>query len=84
VGIVDDSSRQDDGRRFRALIENGADGVALIDAERRILYANPALERLFDIPRARLIGMTAHDCFHASDRPLARDALIELAKQPGA
>ena len=30
-------------RRFRALIEHGADSIALIDADNRILYLSPAV-----------------------------------------
>jgi diguanylate cyclase (GGDEF)-like protein/PAS domain S-box-containing protein len=43
--------------RFRQLVELLSDGLALLDPELRILYANPSLEQILGVSAASLIGM---------------------------
>jgi diguanylate cyclase (GGDEF)-like protein/PAS domain S-box-containing protein len=42
--------------RFRELVELLSDGLAMLDAGQRILYANPALEEMLGLPAAALEG----------------------------
>jgi PAS domain S-box-containing protein len=41
--------------RFRSLAENAADAIVTLDAQDRILFANPAAERIFGYPQAKLL-----------------------------
>jgi len=62
-------------RKFRGLVENAEDLIYLTDAEGRILYANPALERLLGYPADVLngTGLTVLTLVHDADRePVAR------------
>ncbi len=43
-------------REFRTLAENAGDNIARWDPQGRLLYANPAMSRLNDVPLETLIG----------------------------
>ncbi|MCX5970985.1 MAG: response regulator [Coprothermobacterota bacterium] len=43
-------------RRYRELVENLAEGVAIIDKADAFLYLNPACERIFGLPAVDLLG----------------------------
>jgi PAS domain S-box-containing protein len=53
--------------RFRAVFADAAIGIALADAERRILAANPALQRLIGYSEAELRGVTFPAVTHPDD-----------------
>jgi len=42
--------------RYRTLIENQGEGFAVVDQEERFTFANPAAEKLFDVPPEGLFG----------------------------
>jgi PAS domain S-box-containing protein len=48
-------------QQYRALVENAPDVIARIDRNHRVLYANPAVERLGNRPREWYIGRTIHE-----------------------
>ena len=45
-----------DRPEFKLLIENNADGIVVIDRSGTVLFVNPAAERIFNRPAAKLIG----------------------------
>ncbi len=53
--LIEQLSRSES--RFRQLVELLNDGLALLDPELRILYANPALERILDQSADSLVGL---------------------------
>ena len=57
-------------RRFRGLVENAEDLIYLTNGEGRIVYANPALERLLGYEAERVYerGLTVLGLVHPSDR----------------
>ncbi|HEY1691266.1 MAG TPA: PAS domain-containing protein [Polyangiaceae bacterium] len=59
--------------RFRALVENGADCILLIDEAERIVYASPAVMRMLDRDAASIVGRPVLDLVHPEDAhvPLA-------------
>jgi len=62
-------------RKFRGLVENAEDLIYLTDREGRLVYANPALERLLGYPADILngAGLTVLTLVHDADRePVAR------------
>jgi PAS domain S-box-containing protein len=69
-------------RRFRALIEGNPDAVALC-SEGRLVYVNPALERLIGRPRDELLGKSAVELLHEGDREALRARLLP-AQAPSA
>ena len=62
-------------RRFRALIEGNPDAVALC-SEGRLVYVNPALERLIGGSRDDLLGKSALELVHEGDREALRARLL--------
>ncbi|MBX7259023.1 MAG: PAS domain S-box protein [Candidatus Hydrogenedentes bacterium] len=69
--------------RFRALIENGSDLIAIVDYEGIISYASPALTRELGYPREKLIGAAAIEFVHMEDRALAEAKFREVRQSPG-
>ena len=49
-------TRQEEASQRRAILESIADGVVVADAQGRVIMANAAAERIFETPRAELIG----------------------------
>lgn len=66
-------------QRFRALIENSSDGVALLNAQGRAVYATPAFTRMLGYGLDEFIGTDAFDLVHPEDVAATRalfDALL--------
>jgi PAS domain S-box-containing protein len=70
-------------RRSRALIEHGADSVALIDAENRILYLSPAVLAVEGFAPEELIGRSGTENTHPDDLPLVGEYVRRLMDAPG-
>jgi PAS domain S-box-containing protein len=64
--------------RFRALIENSADAIALIDSNGAILYESPSVIRILGFTPEDMVGRNARDFVHPQDGE-AHAALIERA-----
>jgi two-component system, sporulation sensor kinase E len=58
-------------RKFRGLVENARDVIYLTDPEGRLVYANPAMERLLGFDPAALCasGASLLSLVHPDDRP---------------
>jgi two-component system, cell cycle sensor histidine kinase and response regulator CckA len=70
-------------QRFRALIENSSDGIALVDAQGKILYASASTTRVLGYTPEELVGRNGLDLVHADDRKQTQDMLGPLLHQPG-
>ncbi len=55
-------------RRFRALIENSADGILLADSEGRISYGSPGARRSLGYGMGEALGRPLEDLVHPEDR----------------
>ena len=42
--------------RYRTLVENQGEGIGFMDSEEQFLFANPAAEIIFEVPRGSLVG----------------------------
>ncbi len=65
-------------RRFRALIENSSDLVAVLDAAGRIRYSSPSTARILSIPPDRLVNESLPRLVHPEDRAHTRLLIEEL------
>jgi signal transduction histidine kinase len=74
-------TRQEEASQRQAILESIADGVVVADAQGRVIMANAAAERIFETPRAELIGRGISQVYkgvfqeegpfdYAQDRPL--------------
>jgi PAS domain S-box-containing protein len=70
-------------RRFRALIENGSDSIALIDAENRILYLSPAVTAVEGYTPDELLGQSGMEHTHPDDLPVLGEVMQKLLANPG-
>src|SRR5216117_2432313 len=70
-----EEARRQGEERFRALIEHGADAVALVAPDGTLLFASHAIERLLGFAPAELVGHPGFERVHA--------ALREIIASPG-
>lgn len=70
-------------RRFRALIENSSDAIALIGADGTVLYASPSAARVLGHGPEELAGGNALGIVHPRDRDRIQDLLGKLVREPG-
>jgi len=71
-------------RYFRALIENSADCVTLVDSAGNVRYADPSSKRMFGFEVRDLTGTNAFLWIHPDDRAAAMAMFDELKTLPGA
>ncbi|MDQ3280877.1 MAG: EAL domain-containing protein [Acidobacteriota bacterium] len=84
AGAVILSAENDDARReaedartrtedrYRALVENAADGVALVDARGTFVYTGPSTLRVLGYEESELVGRNFGDLVHPEDLETAR------------
>lgn len=78
-----EEARRQGEERFRALIEHGADAVALVAPDGTLLFASHSTERLLGFAPAELVGHSGFERVHPDDAPRIRSAFAELATRPG-
>jgi PAS domain S-box-containing protein len=69
-------------RRFRGLIENSTDGIVVLNRERVILYASPAITRTLGYAEMELVGCDASEITHVDDREAANARFTQLLQDP--
>ena len=70
--------------RFRSLIENSGDGIALVTFDGTITYGGPSTARILGFEVDELVGKNAFDIIHPDDLEAQAVRLSELLQQPGA
>jgi PAS domain S-box-containing protein len=68
--------------RFRALIENSADGISLINSEGAVVYASPAMGRILGLAMEEVQTLRL-DLIHPDDQEMVLNAWKELRATPG-
>ena len=69
--------------RFRALVENGTDGIALVKADGRVIYVSPSITEILGYAPAGLRGRSGFAFIHPEDRTPARALIASSITQPG-
>jgi diguanylate cyclase (GGDEF)-like protein/PAS domain S-box-containing protein len=69
--------------RFRALVQNASDMIAIVDQEGTILYESPSHWRLLGIEPGEHLGRILPEIVHPDDRPLVEESLRQLVQAPG-
>ncbi|MGH8004836.1 MAG: PAS domain S-box protein [Limisphaerales bacterium] len=69
-------------QRFRALIENSSDAIALVSPDGAIKYASPSTERILGYSPAEFVGRNAFEFIHPDDLPQTKRHLVELLNKP--
>src|SRR5574341_76761 len=71
---IADQTVQESAKRFRALIENSSDAIALVGPDGTILYASPAVTRILGYEINEYVGRIAFELIHPDDLESAREA----------
>ena len=74
---------QQNEKRFRTLIENSADALTLLDANARILYEGPTVNRLTGYTPEERLGKDALETIYPGDLPLVKRSLAAVLANPG-
>ena len=69
--------------RFRTLVQNSSDVIAVVDAEATLLYVAPSAERLLGLAPEALYGRPLAGLLHPEDELRARVFLSHAMVQPG-
>jgi len=69
--------------RFRALVENSADAIVLVDAQGRVLYQSRSAERIVGYSADERQGRNALELVHPEDRAAVAKKLGECRARPG-
>ena len=70
-------------KRFRALIENSSDAIALLDPTGLVVYAGPSTERILGHANEDFVGSRVFELIHPEDRERTISLLNGLAQNPG-
>jgi PAS domain S-box-containing protein len=69
-------------KRFRSLIENSSDGIAIIDKEGNCIYLSPATEKIVGYSPSELIAKSGFLYIHPDDQQAARELLERIILMP--
>ena len=69
-------------QRFRALVQNAADAIVVLDAEGRLLYASPSGESLTGNRTEDVVGADIFDYVHADDRDVVARTFASIFSTP--
>lgn len=69
-------------RYFRALIENAADAITVINADGTVRYQSPSVQRILGYKPEERLGKSVLDIVHPDDLPAAMKLLDGLWKNP--
>ncbi len=70
-------------KRFRALVENSSDTIALVDSVGSILYASPAATRILGYTIDEYVGQNTLELIHPEDAQEAANNLAKTLQQSG-
>jgi PAS domain S-box-containing protein len=70
-------------RWFRILVANSSDLIAVLDDQARVLYANPAAERMLGLVPAEHVGRNTLELIHPDDRDAITTIFREGTHKPG-
>ncbi|MBW3635732.1 MAG: PAS domain-containing protein, partial [Armatimonadetes bacterium] len=68
---------------FRALVENAADILGVVDGNGTMRYQSPSIEKLLGYAPAELNGQNAFDLIHPDDAPHFGETLTRASQAPG-
>ena len=82
--LAEDLHARRSEERFRSLVRNASDIIVISDAEGRIRYASPSIERVLGFTGDEIVGTLAQELIAPEDAELARQMHDEVLSAPGA
>lgn len=81
---ADEKTRRQSEERFRAMVQNAADVITIVNPNGTIRYQSPSIERMLGFKTSRLIGMSIFDNLHDDDVDQMQHMVAEVIERPGA
>jgi two-component system, cell cycle sensor histidine kinase and response regulator CckA len=78
-----EAALRDSERRFRVLVENSADGCALVTRDGTYTYSSPASNGVLGFTPRELVGRNVFELIHSTDLKGAREMFTQLLQEPG-
>ena len=79
-----EEDRRRSQERFRALVENSSDGMALLDPEGNVHYSSPAISRILGYSVDEFLGVNVFALIHPEDEMEARRRFAEILNKKAA
>jgi PAS domain S-box-containing protein len=73
----------DSEKRFRGLVENNTDAIAILSPEGKVLYVSPAGEQITGFTESEAMHLEALMNIHEEDLEKARDVMTTVLASPG-
>jgi len=70
--------------RFRLMVENSHDIMTVRDADGKVRYTSPSINRIMGYTQEQMVGSTGFELIHPEERSTVENALREFWKSPGA
>jgi PAS domain S-box-containing protein len=70
--------------RFRLMVENSHDIMTIRNADGKVRYMSPSVNRVLGYTQEQLVGSIGLELVHPEDRPAVENTLSEFWKSPGA
>lgn len=70
-------------KRYRSLVENGADAVVILDPIGKPLYVSPSITRVLGYTEDETMSLVVNDLVHPSDREAVAERMYEALQHPG-
>ncbi len=69
-------------RRFRSLIQNASEVIAILDTDGIFRYSSPSALRILGYESADIVGQPIFEMVHPNDAPLLSEAIERAMQQP--
>ncbi len=70
-------------RRFRALVENGADALVILDITGKPFYVSPSIMRVLGYTEEEALNLNLFEVLHPDDAPHVAAKMEEVLQKPG-
>ncbi|MFZ1805712.1 MAG: PAS domain-containing sensor histidine kinase [Cyclobacteriaceae bacterium] len=81
--VEDEESIRVSEKRFRALIENGKDAVAIFSADGALTYVTPSVTKVLGYEEEEILKLNIIELVHSDDVDSVRSAFQRVMKAPG-
>ena len=68
-------------KRFRTLIENNNEGIALSNRDREYIYITPSVKNILGYDPEEIIGINAVDMYHPDDQQSMKDMVVSIMEK---
>ena len=69
--------------RFRSLVQNASEIILVVDGDKVVRYASPALKRVLGYRPEDVLGNDAFRVLHPDDTAQVRDVIVNATEKPG-